>query len=94
MWKHQFEIGVLLASIAQSCSFLSLLNRFDYNLLAKTTSMLTLEKVKEKDKVPVNVSFTAVKLIKGIHTRNEMPRSLKKELIAQVSSFFSSSPKA
>lgn len=56
--------------------------------------MLTLEKVKEKDKVPTNVSFTMVKLIVGVHTRNEIARSLHKELIAQVSSFFSGSPKA
>lgn len=56
--------------------------------------MLTLEKVKEKDKVPTNVSFTMVKLIIGVHTMNEITRSLHKELIAQVSSFFSGSPKA
>lgn len=56
--------------------------------------MLTFEKGKEKDKVPANDSFTVVKLIIGVHTGNEMPRSLHKELIAQVSSFFSGSPKA
>lgn len=55
--------------------------------------MPTLDKVKEKDKVPANVSFSVVELIIGVHTRNEMPRSLHKELIAQVSSF-SGSPKA
>lgn len=56
--------------------------------------MPALEKVKEKDKVPANVSFTGVKLIIGVHTENEMPTSLHKELIAQVSSFSCSSPKA
>lgn len=46
--------------------------------------MPVLEIVKEKDKAPANVSFP----FKNTH------RSLHKELIAQVASFFSCRPKA